>query len=293
MDSTSTIDDYHPDKLPPVLVSFLAYCVLSYITHRLVQKPKGYEQLSRGEYFDYFGQYVSIVHSLISLTLSLASYFYHRGVHYNAPFTVDQTYIFGHSIGYFLYDLAYGEVFGIHNINNAMRIHHVCTCLGGITCYMSPVGGASCLMCLVVTEIANPCNLTRQILTTQKKENTDFFKRLERVFAALFITSRLFIGTFLSYNMWASNISFLVKLCVSSVYGTGLFWIYLILRKIARLFVEAGRLHWFLEFLDWFKARMALFMVGVFVWSLVVPLVLVYGLNAGPCLIEINDFIIV
>jgi hypothetical protein len=78
-----------PDKLTPVLVSIFFYASLSYLIHRMIQKPKGLDDMVRGEYFDYFGQHVSIIHSLLSLFLSFGSYIYHGGVHYNMPTTLD------------------------------------------------------------------------------------------------------------------------------------------------------------------------------------------------------------
>jgi hypothetical protein len=68
----------------------------------------------------------------------------------------------GHSIGYFLYDLFYGELTQVHD--NAMRGHHLGVLIGGLVLYADDVGGSAVTMCLVITETVNPCILSRHIL---------------------------------------------------------------------------------------------------------------------------------
>ena len=284
--------DDEVDRLTPVALSITFYSFLGWIMHQTIQTPKSLiHEYDRKEYYDYYGKHVSLIHSLLSLFLSLGNYFYGAGVHYNESFSQLQIYLFGHSIGYFLYDMVYAEVFQIHDW--AMRAHHIGTLMGGIKIYFEPVGGSAALMCLVVTEATNPCILKRNILRTQGEENSSYFKFIESTFAIFFILTRFFFGTFLSYNMWTSQISLMVKFTVSTVYGVGLFWIFIILYKLAKLMKQhdMGKGYWVT--MDFLKNHQLIFWIGLMIWSFVLPFFLVYYFECGPVLFIVNGFTIV
>lgn len=280
------------DRVTPIVLSIAFYSLLGFVMHQTIQTPKSLKQeYDKKKYYDYYGQHVSVIHSLLSLFISLGNYWYGGGVHYNEPSSQLQIYLFGHSIGYFLYDMVYAEVFQVHDW--AMRAHHIATLLGGITLYCESLGLSAALMCLIITESTNPCILKRHILRTQGEEDSSYFKFIEATFAIFFILTRFFFGTFVTYNMWASQISFLVKLTASSVYMVSLFWIFIILYKLSKLMktYEMGKAYWMT--MDFIKRNQLLLLIGLFLWSFVLPCFLVYQLDCGQLLLIVNGFTVI
>ena len=86
-----------------------------------------------------------------------------------------------------------------------MRLHHIGVILGGALLFCTDVGGSYAVACLVATEVTNPCLLMRHIMTTQGKENTLFYNRMEEVFAVSFIFMRTVPAWFMIYNAWGSQ----------------------------------------------------------------------------------------
>jgi hypothetical protein len=75
------------DRITPVLCSTFFYTTLCFLAHKFVRTPeplRGKEK--EAAYWDYYGQHVSIVHSVISSLLSLAYYFGTGGVRYNEEY---------------------------------------------------------------------------------------------------------------------------------------------------------------------------------------------------------------
>ena len=103
------------------------------------------------------------MHSVLAFFMSSAYYGYTGGLNYNGKFNQVSIYIFGHSIGYFLYDMIFAELYGIHDW--AMRLHHIGVLVGGTILYYTEIGGPFAITCLIVTEINNPCLLMRHIMT--------------------------------------------------------------------------------------------------------------------------------
>lgn len=126
------------DRISSLLFFTGAYSILCLFNITLQSPPS---HLIGKKKWDFIGQYISLVHAITSVILSLYIYLIESGVHYSQATNSYHTLVISHSIGYFLYDMIFAEVTGIHDW--AMRTHHCCILLGGTIMYMAETGGSA------------------------------------------------------------------------------------------------------------------------------------------------------
>jgi len=172
------------EQLFPVGISFCFYTACCSVLHTLVTPPKN---ISYKDQKDYLGQHVSFVHSLIACVMAVCFYYIDGGVQYSKTTEYRHIVLLGHSLGYFIYDTIYAEVFRVHDL--AMRFHHVCILGGGFIMQFSSNGPLG-PVCTIITELSNPCMQLRFILRALNKEKTRMFSVFELIFAVIFIVNR-------------------------------------------------------------------------------------------------------
>jgi hypothetical protein len=128
---------------------FLMYWAISAGARLFAEAPP--KEVVGKDRHDYYGQHVSLVHSVLAVLAAFAVYFWDGGVDYHA-YTQPRHYLVmvvrttQHSLAYFMYDMIYAECLQLHNME--MRLHHLCVCLGGVIMCFSALGG-SLAMCEV------------------------------------------------------------------------------------------------------------------------------------------------
>ena len=70
------------DRLSPLLTFSCFYTVLGLINILLNSPPK---TLTRKKHWDYLGQHISLIHSVLSIIISLYVYILEGGIHYLEP----------------------------------------------------------------------------------------------------------------------------------------------------------------------------------------------------------------
>ena len=168
-----------------VAISAAAYSGLNLLCALKMEKP---EHLSPKEVRDYIGQHISLVHSVLACIFSMIIYVGDNGVDYASEFNMNHILVMGHSLGYFTYDMAYAEIFGIHDL--PMRFHHICVMLGGFLLYVQDNGGSLAITSILLTEISNPFMEVRLICKSKRAENTLIYTIAELAFVCIFVFSR-------------------------------------------------------------------------------------------------------
>jgi len=126
------------EKLIPMFWFLLLYSCISLLCVNFLKTPV---HLSKQKKKDYQGQHISLLHSVLSMVLAVLVYFSESGIHYNDETNFYHVMVLAHSLGYFVYDMIYAEIFQLHDW--AMRVHHVCVILGGFTLLPQTHGGSA------------------------------------------------------------------------------------------------------------------------------------------------------
>ncbi|CAG9315343.1 unnamed protein product [Blepharisma stoltei] len=278
------------DRYIPVAAGAVFYSCLSAVLSFLIKPP---EYLPQKEKRDFIGQHVSIVHSLNAILFSFAIYFYDGGLHYNDVTTITQAIALGHTVGYMVYDMLYSEIFSLFDW--PMRIHHLAVLIGGNILMAATYGGSPSLICIIITEMSNPFNLSRSILKARHMEETKIYKVVELAFALIFLVNRCLFGSLVIYNAWASNIGFLVKTTMSIVHGVGIFWSYVILSMISKKFRNNKGLA--VKILSTItmviKRNRPAFVLFIMMFSFIMPYFMTSILKTGFVNIRYGNFIII
>jgi hypothetical protein len=278
------------DQAPPVIASFIFYSICNLVCYKAIKGPR---YVPEKEYRDYFGLHVSIVHSVLAVIATFATYIYEGGIHYNEPTNLLHIWVVGHSVGYFIYDMIYGEYYQINDM--AMRVHHIGALITTGLMTFAPIGGSACAFGIFFTEISNPCILKRNILRIKKLMHTSAYNFYETAFGIVFIIARVVVATWYLYNLWSSVGWLAIKLGSSAVYGVSLFWVFIILLKIVkRLNATDTRLDYvFATILDgmiWLKKNQAV-LIGLFVlWAVGLPYLVCYVMERPIIYLAVNNF---
>lgn len=201
-------------------------------------------------------------------------------------------------MGYFFYDMVYAEIFEVHD--SAMRFHHVSVLFGGSIVFFRKIGGSvgvckDNLVCVMLTEISNPFMQLRAIYKSKREESSFVFRLSELAFAILFSFNRGIIGTLLLYNIWTSQIGLDFMICVSAIYSVGLFWIYIIASLILKRFrTQDGKIAqpWvtLAAIVNFFKRRLYVLIIAIFLWSFMIPVVLTQLLKTQSYVLKVGSF---
>ena len=129
------------DRTTPILLSASAYTFLGWLNYQLTPCPSALlAKDKQKEYRDFYGQHVSLLHSVIAVIFSVWLYLQDGGVLYESPMSQDYLNVLGHSLGYFTYDMIYAELYGVHDW--PMRMHHFSAIVAGFIFYLDPKGGS-------------------------------------------------------------------------------------------------------------------------------------------------------
>ncbi|CAG9315847.1 unnamed protein product [Blepharisma stoltei] len=279
------------DRLSPVCVFFLFYFVIALIFSRLLNPP---HYLTIKESKDYIGQHISIIHAYCGLLLATIVYFIEGGINYNAPTNYLHIIVFANSLGYFIYDSFYAEIFKLHDW--PMRFHHVgaLTALTGL--YFAEYGGSAGVLGIILTEISNPCILKRHIMKAMCLEDTPRYNFYETTFAMLFVFSRVIVGTWYMLNVWASVITPVYKLTVSALFGVSLFWVFIlvfmVVKKIEKNDDNRAFLKRIIWGINWIKHRKFVLLSSILLISLALPYILTQVMKVKFLQLRVDGFAI-
>lgn len=272
------MDDVLVSRVCPLATFFAFYCLISVAVRWVVEAPP--KLASTKEQHDYYGQHVSLLHSILAVVSALYVFFYEGGIDYHLPTLPRHTVVLAvrptqHSLSYFCYDMIYGEVYGLHNLE--MRLHHLCVVFGGAILFFSPLGGSFGMsnlqaVCVITTEISNPFQQLRFILKLKQQDNTLAFQINEGIFCAIFIFNRAVMTTFVIYNVMLTEIGLHIKACMATVYGLGFFWIYIILSLIAKKLKASSKQNsatlLFVSILGWTRRHVYVLWGVILAWTL-------------------------
>ena len=171
--------------LIPIGVGAIIYSLLNLIVKSQISIPS---HLSVKEKFDYIGQHISLIHSVEAIIMCIVSYIYSNGIDYIGDTDYLQVVTLAVSLGYFVYDFIYAEIYGLHDW--PLRFHHIFVVIGGLTLLSQSEGGAIGPVCLFLTELSNPFLEMRHIMKGKKMEKTEAYRINQLLFAIVFILNR-------------------------------------------------------------------------------------------------------
>ena len=276
------------DRALPLCMFVGFYTISAAINAKLTKPP---EYLPAKDYRDYQGQYVSILHSYMSVMLGLVVYIVEGGMRYEDPTSVLEVVAISNSLGYFIYDSIYAELFQIHDW--PMRFHHLGALMACLSIFLSQMGGSVSMLGLVLTEISNPCILKRNLLKAEMKEETQEYVTYETMFAVLFILARVVIGTWYLLGVWGSSVNLVYKLTCCALYAVSLFWVFIILMKVVKklkLNYSEGLLGWVAWGMFWIRHHKNVLLLSILVLSLAMPIIVTQVIRAQPARIYIDNF---
>lgn len=178
------------DQAPPIISSFIFYVICNFACYKFIKPPR---YVHEKDYRDYFGLHVSVIHSVAAVIATITLYILEKGIHYNEPTNLMHIWVVGHSVGYFIYDMIYGEYYEINDW--PMRFHHIGALITTGLMVFSPIGGSACAcniytVGIFFTEVSNPCILMRNILRIKKLMHTAIYNFYETAFGIVFIIAR-------------------------------------------------------------------------------------------------------
>lgn len=182
-----------------------------------------------------------------------------------------------------------------------MRIHHIAVVLGGTAIISAPYGGSAALsnfylVAILLTELSNPFMLLRSILKSMKLENTKAYTVIELIFVSGFIFNRSFFGIISMYNAWVSKLTLVAKITASTVYGVGIFWIFIIIQMImkkVRTLSNNSLVRFIDRMISLLKKNRLIFIALIVIVSYILPYYLVFILGTGFMNIKYGNFVIV
>lgn len=276
------------DLVFSIAIGAVFYSILNLYIRSTIVCP---DHLTTSQKQDFIGRHVSLFHSVESIVLCIISYVYSNGIDFFGDTDSIQVITLGVSLGYFLYDGIYAEIFSLHDW--LMRIHHICVLIGGVALLTQAKGGAIGPVCLLLTELSNPFLQYRLILKDKHMENTEIYKKLQLTFGLIFIAVRGFIGTVINYNVHQYPLPWLLKLMVSGVYSVSLFWIYVIFNMFSKDFKANKELTTvqkvILSTIGKLKENQISMVCGIAIWALFLPS-LCSAFKLPPVHLVVNSF---
>jgi hypothetical protein len=132
-------------------------------------------------------------------------------------------------------------------------------------------------------------------MKTRKLHSTSIYAINEGIFAVVFIFNRAISTTILLYNSMLAEIGLHMKVCMTTVYALGLFWIFVVLSMIAKKFkskkVDAPTAA-FINCISWLRKRSYLLVIVISCWTLFLTLG-TRMLNWPHYLLEWRGFVII
>ena len=187
--------------------------------------PKNNNGKKTKTYYDYYGNYVSICHAVISMILCTIV-FVTEGLTFGQPNSLATKIAIYNSFAYFVYDTIISE---IHRYNTlAMSLHHVgaliCT---GVPCFTG-ANGCELAVSLIIAEVSNPFNLYREILRHKKQDGSKQYLQTSLSFACFFILSRFIAFPIVLAQMYPSQSHLALKMAIALVWFVSWHWLFVI-----------------------------------------------------------------
>jgi hypothetical protein len=188
-------------------------------------QPKNTKDRRTKEYFDYYGNYLSMVHAYSSLLLTAYVLLTEEFV-FNAPSTFAMKVAIYNSLAYFTSDLIISIYYGY--MNAPLALHHVGSIVCTLTVFIAQAGGHETAVGIFLAELSNPCNLTREVLKYFKKDKTQLYGLMSVGFIASFVIARFVIIPLFLVQLYPSNSLLIIKFMFATVWFVSWHWLFII-----------------------------------------------------------------
>jgi hypothetical protein len=217
------------------------YAVFSRASFSFPCPPKLQPQNNNGkktsEYYNYYGNYISMFHAITSIILSgfaLAT----EGITYNAPTTFTMKVAIYNSLAYFIHDTLMGVICGYLTV--PLLLHHIAsTTVAGSVFYLQSCG-SEVAVGIFLAEASNPCNLSRDILKYFNKDKSKLYFQLSLGFAGTFVLARFMILPIFLGNMYPAATHLSVKIMAGLIWFVSWHWLFIIFGFALKAFKEAA-----------------------------------------------------
>jgi hypothetical protein len=190
-------------------------------------QPKNTKGKRTKDYFDYYGNYFSMVHAITSLIFSVYA-LSQEGLTFGTPVKSWTMKIVAYnSLAYFISDTILASIYGY--LDAAMIVHHVASVICSATVFFSQSCGAEQALGLIIGESSNPFNLTREILKHQKKDKSNLYLQMSVGFIVTFVGCRFIIAPFFIAKLYAAPTLFIFKLMIALVWFVSFHWLFMII----------------------------------------------------------------
>jgi hypothetical protein len=206
-----------------VIISRLSFAKIPCPEHL---QPKNNKDKKTKDYFDYYGNYISMFHAITSLALS-AYALSTEGLIFGIQTTLIMKLVAYNSMGYFIADTILSIYYGY--LNPAMAVHHIASIICAGTVFYTQSCGAEQALGLLIGESSNPCNLYREILKHQKKDNSKLYFQMSAGFVATFVIARFVIAPFYLTQLYAAPTAFPIKFMIALVWFVSWHWLFIII----------------------------------------------------------------
>jgi hypothetical protein len=214
--------------LTPLVVLYMAVSRISFAKIPCPEhlQPKNNKDKKTTEYFDYYGNYISMFHAITSLILS-AYALSMEGLTWGSTTTWTMKVMSYNSLAYFISDTILSIIYGY--LTPSMAIHHIASIICSGTVFYTQSCGAENALGLLIGESSNPFNLYREILKHQKKEKTSLYLQMSAGFVATFVIARFIVAPFYLFDLYAAPTAFPIKFMIALVWFVSWHWLFMII----------------------------------------------------------------
>jgi hypothetical protein len=219
-----------------VLSLILFWALVGFVCFRAFPCPEHLLPENTGKkrtkaYFNYYGNYVSILHAFATFGLTLYLILT-EGVTIGQDNTSLGSFVLYNSLSYFIYDTLISEYYRYNTL--PMTFHHLTT-LGVVGFAVVLQKGANEVgIALLCAEISNPFNLAREILKHYKMENTKLFFLTSVTFASLYTVTRFIFVPLHMKIMYPGSTHIGIKLLAATVWFISWHWLFVIINLLCK-----------------------------------------------------------
>jgi len=188
-------------------------------------QPKNNKGKKTKTYYDYYGNYVSICHAIIAMTICGYALL-KEGISFGIENTFMMKLAISNTLAYFIYDSLISEYYRYNTL--PMTLHHVGALLAAGSVIYYNKSGSELALALVLAETSNPFNLTREILRHWKQENSKRYLNVSLIFASLFIISRFALFPLFLTHFYPTHSLLMVKITIAFVWFVSWHWLFII-----------------------------------------------------------------
>jgi hypothetical protein len=200
-------------------------------------QPQNTKGKKTREYYDYYGCYLSLFHAYSSIILTgyaLAT----EGITFNNQTTFTMKLAVYNSLAYFIHDTIMGMICGYLTL--PLLLHHFAsTTVAGSVFYLQSCG-SEVAVGILLAELSNPFNLTREILRYFKRDKTKLYFQLSLGFASSFVIARFIILPFFLAAMYPAATHLAVKIMAGFIWFVSFHWLFIIVGFALKAFKEAA-----------------------------------------------------